>query len=1279
MSLSFIQLNMHKALTASVNLNLELGNTPSICMLTEPYIAFNKIANTPANYTAVPSTALTSRPRAAILLPRQTPFVYLEQLSNSDASVIIVQTRCSKLLLASIYLDYKDKSVTPPWLHKIAEYAESHALPAIFSFDSNAHSRMYGTTTNDRGKKFEEFILKFNLMVENRGTTPTFHAFRRNNSIDTSIDVTLSRGLVPLHNWRVESQAFNGSDHHTIRWSLPTQLPEPTMIRPWKTAKWDVFQAKIAEHNFNELPTNLTTRKIDKLLDRVYRVIDEALEEACPLRPAKFTPVEISWFKQDQRHLLNRTKRKYANHMQHRHCPKRRKAFVKAKRQYHKACRKAKRSSWKKFIEETPDESGMTLLMKISQRKDKRTINTFTKPDGTLTEPGKETITALTDTHFPVATTGTDTIVHDNSRKLQTGTIRESNKEWINPTLTRKALLQFKPNKAAGPDGLKPIVFKHLPDNIIEVITLIYQACISLAHTPHKWRETKVIFLPKPGKPSYGIPKAYRPISLSNYLLKGLERLVVWRMDIALKQKPLLAQQHGFTKGKCTESAISDSLNYIEEHIYDKKHCLGLFLDISSAFDSISIDHIRTTLLEHNGPSDLVEWYYSYLGKRFLEVTLQGETARLTTRTGFPQGGVCSARFWLIAFNRAIQIINSRGVIGTGYADDCCILLGGTSIHNMVDQVQPVLEELVAWGASCGLVFNPSKTVAIVFTRSYKTFQRQVRMNGELIPYSQSVVYLGVTLDYRLWWTQHISNKIAKAKGLLMKLASIIHSYWGPKPKLLRWAYTGIVRPVLSYASMIWAHEAETPGHEKALRRLNRLAMNTIVRVPRSTPTRAMEIVLGILPLHLHILQTGFATYTRLRIPPITWEGIIPNLTHAISHLKFWEYQTLEFDLQESLLESDDCFMPNIDNKFTIDGESFIDMASRQGFVDCNVYTDGSKTDEKVGAGVFIVRDGARVIETCFRLPPHATVFQAETMAIREAARVLQVMPSLTHVKLFVDSQAVLRAMQGLNIHSKLLHQTIQELNKITASSITFVWTKAHIGTFGNEKADKMAKAGAELPDHAILQTPSSNCNLKHKIAEKIATLWQTEWDMYPEARQSKLYLSPDDQQLAKTTITWPRLKLGRFIRAVTGHNNLLYHLHNISNDISPACRFCCQAYEEFNHLQTDCPALYWDRHGIDASVPRDLPQWTPEQIVDFTFIPRINDAFAKPLFNIDEHSEIADLPSQTIRIRTQTDDPMPTDYQSESDCTNITDDSVMDISSIASSNLDSDFDPLVE
>ena len=150
---------------------------------------------------------------------------------------------------------------------------------------------------------------------------------------------------------------------------------------------------------------------------------------------------------------------------------------------------------------------------------------------------------------------------------------------------------------------------------------------------------------------------------------------------------------------------------------------------------------------------------------------------------------------------------------------------------------------------------------------------------------------------------------------------------------------------------------------------------------------------------------------------------------------------------------------------------------------------------------------------------------------------------------------------------------------------------------------------------------------------------------------------------MASTVIIWNRLQLGRYIRAVTGHNNLLYHLHNIDPLTSPTCRFCLDGREEFNHLANDCPALWFERQTISAQNPEhSSPEtWTAIQIVDFTYFPRINDAFIKPLYCITSTTGIS---SEGTQAQSQ---PMDQDYLTETEPD--TDISVMDITSESSSD----------
>ena len=70
-------------------------------------------------------------------------------------------------------------------------------------------------------------------------------------------------------------------------------------------------------------------------------------------------------------------------------------------------------------------------------------------------------------------------------------------------------------------------------------------------------------------------------------------------MDEALEANPIHPLQHGFRSNRSTETAISSMVNYLEEYVMSNKHCIGIFLDIKSAFDSISPLHIPCALLNN--------------------------------------------------------------------------------------------------------------------------------------------------------------------------------------------------------------------------------------------------------------------------------------------------------------------------------------------------------------------------------------------------------------------------------------------------------------------------------------------------------------------------------------------------------------------------------------------------------------------------------------------------------------------------------------------------------
>ena len=341
---------------------------------------------------------------------------------------------------------------------------------------------------------------------------------------------------------------------------------------------------------------------------------------------------------------------------------------------------------------------------------------------------------------------------------------------------------------------------------------------------------------------------------------------MVQNVDQTLETMPISEHQQGFRRCRSTETAISNTVNYIEKFNKRNDHCLAVFLDITAAFDTITPLHIKQTLLNKEVDHNLVNWYYKYITKRHLTLKSDNYEIKTCVDTGFPQGGVCSAKFWIIAFDPAIQIINEGGLFGQGFADDCAALIGGEDLYDISIKMNTALDKLAKWGASCGLKFNPSKTVLLHFKHNAKRRQSkpEIQMNGQTIMPSKHTRYLGVRIDDELSWKHHISTKIDKCRNLLAIISANVRHTYGPKPKLVRWAYTGVIRPKLLYACQAWANSV-TAQQIKNMKRLDRQTATAMTPIRRSTPQASLEIMFDLMPIELLIEQMGTASFIRTR------------------------------------------------------------------------------------------------------------------------------------------------------------------------------------------------------------------------------------------------------------------------------------------------------------------------------------------------------------------------------------------------------------------------------
>ncbi len=202
----------------------------------------------------------------------------------------------------------------------------------------------------------------------------------------------------------------------------------------------------------------------------------------------------------------------------------------------------------------------------------------------------------------------------------------------------------------------------------------------------------------------------------------------------------------------------------------------------------------------------ITKWYGHYLRSRTATININGTEVTRTLPKGLPQGGIISPLAWdLVIDSLLVHLNKEKNISAIGYADNVAIVLDRLDPTTLVDIAQSSVNKACRWGKSNDLNFNASKTEAVFFTRRRKPQPyKPLFVNGEAVKYSETCKYLGVTIDSKLNWKINIQNKIDKCKKLLHTIKATAGRKWGTNPALIRWAYTGIVMPTLTYGAHVW-------------------------------------------------------------------------------------------------------------------------------------------------------------------------------------------------------------------------------------------------------------------------------------------------------------------------------------------------------------------------------------------------------------------------------------------------------------------------------------------
>ncbi|KAF8673613.1 hypothetical protein AX14_005342 [Amanita brunnescens Koide BX004] len=510
--------------------------------------------------------------------------------------------------------------------------------------------------------------------------------------------------------------------------------------------------------------------------------------------------------------------------------------------------------------------------------------------------------------------------MHDHfSSALTTGTIstafidsipQEPQRDW--PLISRQEILDMikltSNSSAPGPDH---VTWHHLKaivqvDNALTAIQTLFNNVCSHGVWPSWFSESISIIIPKPKKPDYTVPKAYRPIPLLNTLGKLLTKIIANRMQFDAAAHSLLHEgQCGSVQKHTTIDAGLVLLDFINENRERGWHTSACAIDIAQFFPSLNHE-AATRILSKLGFSDtLTQLLGSYFTGR--STVYRWDTAvsmPFDFNLGTPQGNCLSPILSALYLSVAIKSVFPHTLLprptrSLFFVDDGVLYTASPSLQVNVHILSQYLLRLLTTLNAIGLDIEPSKTELMHFfafrlaasscTLSYEHQPpMSFRWKNQTFNIQPAKVwrYLGFFFTPNLDCSHHVQFYTNKGFSSVRACGMLGNSLRGIGPKQRALSYQACVLPILTYGSALWYASGGSGviKHIKRMERVHSFAMGWITGTFRTTPLGARGVIAGIPPLHITLNLRFRGLQVRL--------STLHCFLNSYHHLPFLDTQT---------------------------------------------------------------------------------------------------------------------------------------------------------------------------------------------------------------------------------------------------------------------------------------------------------------------------------------------------------------------------------------------------
>ena len=303
----------------------------------------------------------------------------------------------------------------------------------------------------------------------------------------------------------------------------------------------------------------------------------------------------------------------------------------------------------------------------------------------------------------------------------------------------------------------------------------------------------------------------YRPISIIPIFGKIFEKIIYSRLySFLVTNSVIYDKQFGFRKFHSTGHAINYSVNKIVSETQQRNHVLGIFIDLSKAFDTI--DHNKMIAkLEHYGiRSTALKLLSNYLKNREQYTYFKGIDSQ-TCEVNFevPQGSVLGPLLFLLYINDiANSSVDGNFVL---FADDTNIFVIGQNEEVVYARAQNVLNQVDQYMVSNQLQINLTKSVFIHFKPNFKQSERQtcartrieksLKISNFKLKRVTKVKFLGVMIDDKLTWEaqiEYLKEKLLSSIVVIKRIKKFI-----PESEYLG-LYNSLFKSHISYCISSW-------------------------------------------------------------------------------------------------------------------------------------------------------------------------------------------------------------------------------------------------------------------------------------------------------------------------------------------------------------------------------------------------------------------------------------------------------------------------------------------